>query len=122
MVRSPAHSLRSDFARFIAHKFGHGPFLVVSPERTELERQFEEAGVKARVFTSVAELMAAVPQNGSSTPGDLMIWFYPPEKSQDEHAVKEIAERAREILLVSSAGASTPTLTTTSRPLNLLES
>jgi len=105
VVRSPAHSLRSDFARFIAHKFGHGPFLVVSPERTELERQFEEAGVKARVFTSVAELMAAVPQNGSSTPGDLMIWFYPPEKSQDEHAVKEIAERAREILLVSSAGA-----------------
>ncbi len=50
VLRSPAQSVRSDFARFVAHKFGHGPFLVIGPERAELERQFEEAGVKATVL------------------------------------------------------------------------
>jgi GT2 family glycosyltransferase len=105
VLRSPAHSVRSDFARFVAHKFGHGPFLVVSPERAELDRQFGEAGVKAMVCASVAELTAAVPQNGSNTPADLAIWFYPPDKAQDEHAMEEIAGRAREVLLVSDVGA-----------------
>ena len=105
VLRSPSHSVRSDFARFVAHKFGHGPFLVISPEREELERQFKDAGVKATVCASVAELTSAVPQNGSSPPADLAIWFYPPDKSHDERAVEDIAVRAREVLLVSGAGA-----------------
>jgi GT2 family glycosyltransferase len=105
VLRSPAHSIRSDFARFVAHKFGHGPFLVISPERAELERQFEEAGVKATVCGSVAELTSAVPQNGSSPPADLAIWFYPPDQSEDERAVEDIARRASEVLLVSGVGA-----------------
>ena len=70
-----------------------------------MERQFEEAGVKATVCASVAELTSAVPQNGSSSPADLVIWFYPPDKSQDERAVEDIAVRAREVLLVSGVGA-----------------
>jgi hypothetical protein len=78
---------------------------VISPERTELERQFEEAGVKATVYASVAELTSAVPQNGSSPPVDLAIWFYPPEKSQDPRAVEDIAARATDVLLVSGVGA-----------------
>jgi hypothetical protein len=105
VLRSPAHSVRSDFARFIAHKFGRGPFLVISPERAELERHFEEAGVKATVCASVAELASAVPPNGSNPPAGLAIWFYPPDKTQDEREVEEIAARAREILLVSGVGA-----------------
>jgi GT2 family glycosyltransferase len=105
VLRSPAHSVRSDFARFVAHKFGPGPFLVISPQRAELERQFEEAGVKATVCASVAELMSAVPPNGSNPPADLAIWFYPPDKTQDEREVEEIAVRARDILLVSGVGA-----------------
>jgi GT2 family glycosyltransferase len=105
VLRSPAHSIRSDFARFVAHKFGRGPFLVVSPERAELVRQFEEAGLQATVCGSVAELTAAVPANGSSPAADLAIWFYPPDRTQDERAVEEIAMRARDVLLVSGAGA-----------------
>src|SRR3984893_3004220 len=105
VLRSPAHSVRSDFARFVAHKFGRGSFLVISPERAELERQFEDASVKATVCASVAELTSAVPQNGSSPPADLAIWFYPPDKSHDERALEDIAVRAREVLLVSGVGA-----------------
>ena len=105
VLPSPIHSVRSDFARFVARKFGRGPVLVISPERAELERQFEEAGVKATVCASVAELTAAVPHNGSSPPVHLAIWFYPPDKGQDESAAEDIAARAREILLVSSVGA-----------------
>jgi GT2 family glycosyltransferase len=78
---------------------------VISPERVELERQFEDASVKATVFASVAELTSAVPQNGSSPPADLAIWFYPPDKSHDERAVQEIAACAREVLLVPGVGA-----------------
>jgi GT2 family glycosyltransferase len=108
VLRSPSQSIRWDFARFIAHKFGHGPFLVISPERDELERQFKDAGVTARVLTSVAELAAAAPQNGSDPLTGFAIWFYPPDKRDDERAVEEIASRAREILLVSGAGAEVP--------------
>ena len=105
VLRSPAHSLRSDFARFVAQKFGRGPFLVIGSARAELERQLEEAGVKATVYGSVAELASAVPPNGSDPPVDLAIWFYPADKSWDERAVEDIAARAREVLLVSGVDA-----------------
>ena len=106
VLRPPTYSVRSDFARFVAHKFGHGPFLVISPERMELERQFKAAGVEATVCGSLAELTSTVPQNGSSPPVDLAIWFYPPDKSHDERAAEDISSRAREVLLVSGAGPS----------------
>jgi GT2 family glycosyltransferase len=105
VLRPPTYSVRSDFARFVAHKFGHGPFLVISPERPELERQFKDAGVAATICASLAELASTVPQNGSSPPVDLAIWFYPPDKSHDERAAEDISGRAREVLLVSGGGA-----------------
>src|SRR5450432_2855427 len=86
VLRSPSHSVRADFAQFIAHKFGHGPFLVISQEQEELERQFKDASLKAIVCASVAELASAIPQNGSELQADLAIWFYPPEKRHDERA------------------------------------
>jgi GT2 family glycosyltransferase len=82
-----------------------GPFLVITPERAELERQFEEAGVKATVCASVSELASGIPPDGSNPPADLAIWFYPPDATQDEREVEDIAVRAREILLVSGVGA-----------------
>ena len=103
VLRSLPHSLRLNFARFVARKFGPGPFVVIGPEREELERQFEEAGVPATVCASPAELTS--PENGSAPPFDLAIWFYPPERSEDERATEEIAKRARDVLLISGEGA-----------------
>jgi GT2 family glycosyltransferase len=105
VLRSSTHSVRSDFARFVVQKFGRGPFLVVAPGQAELKQQFEDAGAGATVCASTTELISMVPQNGSSPPADLAIWFYPPDKSHDEQAVKEIAVRARAVLLVSDVGA-----------------
>jgi O-antigen biosynthesis protein len=105
VLRSSSNSVRSDFARFVAQKFGGGSFLVVAPEQAELKQQFEDVGVEATVCASATELSSAVPQNGSRPPADLAIWFYPPDQSNDERAVEDIAVRANEILLVSGTGA-----------------
>lgn len=108
VLRSPSQSIRWDFARFIAHKFGHGPFLVIGPERGELERQFNDAALKAKVLGSVAELAAAVPQNGTDPQTGFAIWFYPPDNREDEREVEDIASRASEVLVVAGAGVEVP--------------
>ena len=104
MLPSSPHSVRADFAQFIARKFGRGHFLVISADREELERQFAEARLKATVCVAT-ELASRVPQNGSAPPADLAIWFYPAEKSHDREMAEEIALRARDVLLVSGPGA-----------------
>jgi GT2 family glycosyltransferase len=105
VLRSRPHSVRSDFAQFVAQKFGRGPFLIVGPDREELTRQFEEAGTRATICASIDELASTLPRNGSEPLADLAVWFYPPEKIQDERAAEEIAGRARDVLLVSGVGA-----------------
>jgi GT2 family glycosyltransferase len=105
VLRSRPHSVRSDFAQFVAQKFGRGPFLIIGPEREELTRQFEEAGARATICASIDELASTLPRNGSEPLADLAVWFYPPEKIQDERAAEEIAGRSRDILLVSGVGA-----------------
>jgi len=104
VLPSSSHSVRSDFAQFLARKFQHASFLVVGPEREELERQFQAAGASATAFASIAELVSAFPPNGSQPPAGLAIWFYPPDQSQDERAAEALAARAEEVLLVSGAG------------------
>ncbi|MCA1658691.1 MAG: glycosyltransferase, partial [Verrucomicrobiaceae bacterium] len=96
--------MRSDFAQIIAQKFPHPSFLVVGAEHEELERQFEYAGLKASAFANIGDLVAAFPQNGGYPPAGMAIWFYPPEKNEDERAAAELAARAEEVLLVSAAG------------------
>ncbi len=122
VLPSSPHSVRADFAQFIARKFGRGHFLVIGPEREELERQFEEAGLRATICAA-AELATRVPQNGSAPPADFAIWFYPADKSHDKQMAEEIASRARDVLLVSGAGAEIakrrPHLVECFRPLGL---
>jgi GT2 family glycosyltransferase len=89
----------------LAQKFGRGPFLVVGPEGDELARQFEGAGVPATIFTSIAELMVALSQNGTRLHADLAIWFYPPDKAGDERAAEALASSAESVILVPEAGA-----------------
>jgi GT2 family glycosyltransferase len=88
----------------VARKFGRGPFLVVGSQRDELERQFEDAGAQATIFASIAELTASLSQNGSRPRAELAIWFYPPEKGEDERAAKALAGFAESVLLMPEAG------------------
>jgi len=100
----PLHSLPSGFAQFVARKFGRGPFLAIGPEREELEKQFQAAGVRATLFASLAELTAALSQNGTRPRADLAIWFYSPDKNEDESAAEALAACADAILLIPAAG------------------
>lgn len=88
----------------MARKFGRGPFLALGPEREELEKQFQAAGVAASAFASLAELTAALSQNGDRPRADLAIWFYPAEKKDDERAAEALAACAETVLLVPAAG------------------
>ena len=104
MLPPPLHSLPPGFAQIVARKFGRGPFLAVGPEREELEKQFEAAGVRATTFASLAELSTALAQNGTRPHAELAIWFYPPDKKEDERAAEMLAAAAETVLLVPAAG------------------
>jgi GT2 family glycosyltransferase len=104
VLPSPLHSLPSGFAQFVARKFGRGPYLAIGPEREELDRQFQAAGVSATTFDSLEELNAALSQNGTRSRADMAIWFYPPEKTEDERAAEALAACAETVLLVPAAG------------------
>ena len=58
---------------------------MIGRDSAELERQFRESDVKARIFASIAELVSVVPQNGSVPQTGLAIWFCSIAK-QDEEA------------------------------------
>src|SRR4249919_3346461 len=105
VLRSTSHPVRPNFASFVTKKFGRGPILIVASEQPDVKQQFDALGVEAISCASVGELISMVPQNGTSPPAHLGIWFYPPDKSDDERAVEEIATRSREVLLISSLGA-----------------
>jgi GT2 family glycosyltransferase len=101
----PSPSIPSGFAQFVAQKFGPGPFLVIGAEREGLERQLENAKVSASVMCSIAELMESVSQNGNRPRVDLAIWFYSPEKRDDDGAAELLAACARDVLLLPGPGA-----------------
>jgi len=92
VLRPHPHSLRPDFARFIAQKFGHGPFLVIGPESAELERQLTAAD------------LPVVSCDGNGARAALAIWFYPSEEIEDEATVERLVQWTGEVLLVASAG------------------
>jgi len=100
-----SHAVRSDFAQLIARKFPDASLLMLGPTAVELGRQFQDAGMIAPAFASPDELVAHAPQIGTDAQVDLAIWLYSPDQKQDERAAKELAGRAREVLLVSTAGA-----------------
>ena len=100
MLRAHPHSIPADFARVVVQKFGRSAVLVISPEGEEVMRQFNQAGVEASIV-SPKEFIS----NGAGPAVDLAIWFYPPDNRDDEEAVKNLARRAHNILLVSGVGA-----------------
>jgi GT2 family glycosyltransferase len=101
----PSPSIPPGFAQFVAQKFGPGPFLVIGADKEGLERQFEYANVSASVMSSIAEWMESISQNGNRPRVDLAIWFYPPEKREDDSGAEVLAASARDVLLLPGPGA-----------------
>jgi O-antigen biosynthesis protein len=105
MLRPHSNSVPAGFARWVAQKFGRGPFLVVGAEPEELERQFNTAGATATVFASLADVPLSVAQNGGAGRPGLAIWFYPRDSAGDRRAAEILAAAAENILLVPERAA-----------------
>ena len=105
MLSSAIHSVRSDFARIICRKFQAGRFLVIGAYPAKLERQFSEMGREAVFTASSADLTAKVRQHGTAADFEIAIWFYPPEKSEDDWICKELSRCASSVVVVPGAGS-----------------
>jgi GT2 family glycosyltransferase len=104
-VSSPFHSLRSDFAPVICRKFKQGRFLVIGADPDKLGQQFAQAGREAAVSKSYADLAGNRRQGADAAHFEIAVWFYPSEKSYDDHVAEGLSRRADEIVLVPAAGA-----------------
>jgi O-antigen biosynthesis protein len=106
VLPSAIHSVRSDFARVISGKFQAGRFLVIgAAEAEKLERQFGEMGREAVFTASSADLTAKLRRDGGAAYFEITIWFYPPEKSEDNRICEELSRCASSVVLMPRAGA-----------------
>ena len=105
MLQAPAQSLRSDFARVLAQKFGPARLLVVSRACEELKHQFSHLGRPATICESAKHLADCLPQNGRTPVADLALWIYPKEETDDDASVAELARVAVNVMLCPGAGA-----------------
>ena len=108
MLQTPAHFVRSDFARVLTQKFEPAKLVLVGLARAAIERQFDHVEADAVICESAKELANALPQNGRSPRCDLAVWIYAKGDSEDEAVVNELARIADDILLVPAAGADVP--------------
>ncbi len=104
VLRSPFHSLRPDFARVISRKFEQGRFLVIGADPQKLERQFTETGREAVVLGSSSDLPTRLREADGEAHFEIAVWFYPPEKSDDNRLAEELSRRAGDIALMPGAG------------------
>ena len=104
VLRSRFHSLRPDFARVISRKFEQGRFLVIGADPQKLERQFAETGKEAVVPAFSSDLPTRLREGDGEAHFEIAVWFYPPEKSDDNRLAEELSRRAGDIALMPGAG------------------
>ncbi len=105
MLPSPFHSLGLDFADVISRKFERGRFLVIGADPEKLERQFTETGREAVVLKSSSDLPTRLREGDGATHFEIAVWFYPPEKSEDDRMAEDLSRRADNIVLMPGGGA-----------------
>ena len=105
MLQAPAQSLRSDFARVLAQKFGPCRLLVVSSASDELKHQFAHLGREVTVCERADEIGACLPANGHAPTADVAVWMYPKEDTDDVESVAELARVAVTVMLCPEHGA-----------------
>ena len=99
-------SVRSDFARVVAHKFGPKKLLLVGNDASHFAEPRREDHVESTVCSGTADL-DAVRQNGNAPRFDLALWFYPPEvqPANDDAILQRLSTLADNLILIPGAGA-----------------
>ena len=99
-------SVRSDFARVVAHKFGPKKLLLVGNDASHFAEPRREDHVESTVCSGTADL-DALRQNGNAPQFDLALWFYPPEvqPANDDAILERLSTLADNLILIPGAGA-----------------
>ena len=99
-------SVRSDFARVVAHKFGPKKLLLVGNDASHFAEPRREDHVESTVCSGTADL-DALRQNGNAPRFDLALWFYPPEvqPANDDAILERLSTLADNLILIPGAGA-----------------
>jgi O-antigen biosynthesis protein len=99
-------SVRSDFARLVAHKFAPKRLLLVGSEVGQFAEPRREDQVESTLCSGMAELDALC-QNGNAPRFDLALWFYPPQTdaADDGLMLERLAALADNLILIPGAGA-----------------
>jgi O-antigen biosynthesis protein len=105
VLPSPFHSLGLDFARAISRKFEWGRFIVIGADPEKLGRQFTETGREAVVLGTSRDLPSKLRQGDSAAHFEIAVWFYPPEKSEDDRVAEDLSRCADNIVLIPGGGA-----------------
>lgn len=105
VVQAAVLTLRSDFARVLAQKFGPARLLVVSTAYDDLKYQFKHLRRSALVCRSAKDISSCTPQNGSSPVADLAVWIYPKESEADDASIAELERAAVNVMLCPEPGA-----------------
>jgi GT2 family glycosyltransferase len=105
VLESAIHCVRSDFARVISRKFHGERFLLIGAAPKKLERQFGEMGRELVLAVSSADLKAKLRQDAATALFEIAIWFYPPEKTEDDRIGEDFSRCASGIVLIPGAGA-----------------
>ena len=105
MLQPVAQTLRSDFARVLAQKFGPARLLIVSSACDELKHQLSHLRRDAIVCEFASELSACLPQNGHTPVADLALWMYPKDGDEDDESVAQLARAAVNVMLCPEPGA-----------------
>ena len=107
MLQRSTSSIRHDFARLLAQKFGRGRVLFLGIEAGELEQRCATDGITATVCLTTDQLETKLTGNGNMPRFDRAVWFYPPTQTaeQRERESEALAQQTDDVFLVPSAGA-----------------
>ena len=104
-MRTPAHALRSDFARVLAQKFPRTEMIIVGEGSSAIEGQVKQLALDAVAYDSAKQLPQRPLPNGQKPEMAVLIWIYPCSESEDAEQIGEIARMADEVVLLPGNGA-----------------
>jgi O-antigen biosynthesis protein len=88
----------------MSRKFDQGRFLIVGGDAHKIQSQFAEAQREA-IACSTDELVSKLSQQAATTHFETTVWFYPPERGDDERVPSALLGLTDNIVLMPGPGA-----------------